>query len=140
LTIGKAVLDCNILPFDIAGLVQTPVKRDDGFRQFVARTRVEISDHRHRRLLPMRHERACRRTAEERAYESTVKICRVPAATVKFGRGTLWNALIAPTMTGSRPSEGQISQCLDDLFRVPQVRGRGASACFFYPWMLAIPA
>ncbi len=32
LTIGKAVLDCNILPFDIAGLVQTPVKRGDGFR------------------------------------------------------------------------------------------------------------
>jgi hypothetical protein len=63
LTIGEAVLDCNVLAFDIARLVQAPVKRGDG--QCVARLAEQESDRRHRWLLRARRERPCSRAADK---------------------------------------------------------------------------
>jgi len=66
LTVGKTVLDRNILPLDIAGFVQTAVKCHESFRHRVARRTHQNSDCRHRRLLRPRRERPRRHAAEKR--------------------------------------------------------------------------
>jgi hypothetical protein len=48
LTIGKAVLDRNILPFDIAGFGQTTAKCGERFRQRIARCIEQSPDQRRR--------------------------------------------------------------------------------------------
>jgi hypothetical protein len=88
LTIGEAVLDCNVLVFDIAGLVQAPVKRGDG--QCVARLAEQESDHRH--LLRPRGERPRNRRAAERDDKLSPSDvdCHVPS------RGGQAHAMEAP--------------------------------------------
>ena len=65
LAASPAVFDGDVLPFDVARFAQAPTDcgqhRHVGFR----RSRAEISDYRHRRLLRARPERPCRSAAEQ---------------------------------------------------------------------------
>src|SRR5215471_5696756 len=61
-----AILDRHILALDIAGLLQTLMKRAHHGCEAVGQSAVEEPDHRHRRLLRARRERPRRRAAEQR--------------------------------------------------------------------------
>src|SRR5262249_16559312 len=66
LSAAPAVLDSDVLPIDEAGVAQTPTERRRQMRGIVGTAAIEITDHRHRRLLRTRRERPRRSTAEER--------------------------------------------------------------------------
>src|SRR5262249_11926499 len=64
-----AILDRHILALDIAGLLQTLMKRAYHGCEAVGQSAVEEPDHRHRRLLRARRERPRGRRAAEQQYE-----------------------------------------------------------------------
>jgi hypothetical protein len=66
LTLRPAVFDRHVLALDVANLFHALAELAYTVRQPVRRPAVEKSDHRHRRLLCVRRERPCGRTADER--------------------------------------------------------------------------
>src|SRR5262249_16976844 len=68
LTVGPTEGDVNVLAFDIARVPQSQPKCHLIPSRFARRPAAEEPDHRHRRLLRARRERACSRAAEQR-YE-----------------------------------------------------------------------
>src|SRR5262249_24423565 len=59
-------LDCHVSAFDVAGSAQAFTKCGYQIGACLGRTGSEITDHRHRRLLPSRREGPCRRAADQR--------------------------------------------------------------------------
>src|SRR5262249_58729885 len=57
LSAAPAVLDSDVLPIDEAGVAQTPAERRRQMRGIVGTAGIELTDHRHRRLLRVRRER-----------------------------------------------------------------------------------
>src|SRR5262249_23870135 len=68
LTLGPAVLHCDIAAFDVAGFVETLPDRVELAGSFTVRA-AEQADHRHRRLLRARRERLGGCRAAEQRYE-----------------------------------------------------------------------
>jgi hypothetical protein len=56
-TFRRAAFDRHVLTFDVSYLVQTLADRVGELREITGRCALEISDHRHRRLLRSRGER-----------------------------------------------------------------------------------
>src|SRR5262249_47024446 len=69
LILGPAVFDRHVLALDEARLLQAPGEKTAQVRKRVRRLAVEEPDHRHRRLLPSRRDRACGRCAGEQRDE-----------------------------------------------------------------------
>jgi hypothetical protein len=69
LTFCISIYDPDILALDIASFFQPVVKSCAHVRRRTGRTRLEESDHRHRRLLRARRERPCHRRPAEQRYE-----------------------------------------------------------------------
>jgi hypothetical protein len=69
LTLRPTVFDSDVLTFHEAGFVQAFAEGSHIGYVVVARTDAEKSDHRHRRLLPLRHERPCGSRAAEKGDE-----------------------------------------------------------------------
>jgi hypothetical protein len=65
LILGPAIFDRDILTLDMASVFEALAKSAQALRVSVWRRDVEKPNHRHRRLLRARHERPCRRTAEQ---------------------------------------------------------------------------
>src|SRR5262249_3043703 len=64
---GPAILDGDILPDDVAGVLEAVRQADDIVFVGCGRPGADKSDHRHRGLLRARHERPCGcHTAEQR--------------------------------------------------------------------------
>jgi hypothetical protein len=68
MTARKAVFDCNIASFDVAGFSQTFVECGDEICELLRGNGRQKPDHRHCRLLRARRERPRRRATEQR-YE-----------------------------------------------------------------------
>src|SRR5262249_14459345 len=68
-TLCPAILDRNVLAFDVAGFLQTLAKGGHVTRVSLWRCAVEEPDHRHRRLLRACRERPRRRSAAEQRDE-----------------------------------------------------------------------
>src|SRR5262249_41828604 len=66
LTLRPAVLNRNIVVFEMASFAQPLAKSDKGITPRLDRNAVENPDHRHRRLLRPRRQRPRRRAAEQR--------------------------------------------------------------------------
>src|SRR5262245_474601 len=64
-----AVFDCDILPLDIAGFLETFTEGGHQERVSPGRSAAEESDHRQRRLLRPRRERPCADRAAEKRDE-----------------------------------------------------------------------
>src|SRR5262249_11664373 len=69
LTIRKAINNPNILALDITRFSQSGLKSCHHVGRPTARTALEETDHRHRRLLRVRRERPCSRSASEQRDE-----------------------------------------------------------------------
>jgi hypothetical protein len=65
LTLGPAKFDRDILSLDEADFIQASAKPGHETLISIRRRRTEKSDHRHRRLLCVRTQRPCSRTAEQ---------------------------------------------------------------------------
>jgi hypothetical protein len=67
LILGPAVFDRDVLAFDIARFLEALAKPPHEVRGSISRSGIEITDHRHRRLLRARRERPRKhRAADER--------------------------------------------------------------------------
>src|SRR5262245_17623284 len=76
-TFRPAVFDSHVPALDIAGFAQALTERAQTTREHVRRFTVEVSNHRHRRLLRPRRERPGSRAAEKRD-EFTPYHCLTP--------------------------------------------------------------
>src|SRR5262249_12143753 len=89
LILGPAVFYRHVLAHDVASLLQALAECPQPFRNRIRRSRVEIPDHRHRRLLRARHERPrCRRAAEQR-YELATPHSITSSAVICMINGTV---------------------------------------------------
>jgi hypothetical protein len=84
--LGPAVIDCDALALDLAGILEASAKAAQTLRQRVRRLAVEEPNHRHRWLLRPRRDRPrSRRTAEQRdefAPSKLIKLHPLPLARV----------------------------------------------------------
>src|ERR1700730_4194096 len=87
LTLRPTGFDSDVLTFHEAGFVQAFAEGSHIGYVVVARSDAEKSDQRHRRLLPLRHERPCGSSAAERCDELTP--FHVPLSTVALQPPTL---------------------------------------------------
>src|SRR5262249_37667863 len=94
-----AILDRHILALDIAGLLQTLMKRAHHGCEAVGQSAVEEPDHRHCRLLRPRRQRPRRRAAEKRNERAALHSITSSARASSVGGTSRPSALAVTRLT-----------------------------------------